>query len=248
MDQRFLQGDYFPMTRFILRLDDACETMNKENWDRLESILDKYKICPLVGIIPHCEDPEIQYNDIDNSFWEKVRLWITKEWSIALHGYNHVYSTESGGINPVNKRSEFAGETIEVQKDKIRKGVEIFRKHGIEPKIFFAPSHTFDENTLIALKEESNIRIISDTIAWDIYSKNGFTFVPQQSGRMRNLPFKTVTFCYHPNTMRDADYFKLESFLQKNYRRFIPFPVVDTTRRKSLIDNTLTWLYMRKHK
>ena len=77
------------------------------------------------------------------------------------------------------------------------------REHGIDPKVFFAPAHTFDNNTLIALKECSNIRIISDTIANDIYTKYGFTFVPQQAGRVRKQPFRTVTFCYHPNTMND---------------------------------------------
>lgn len=88
-----------------------------------------------------------------------------KGWIIALHGYNHVYSTNEGGINPVNKRSEFAGISLEQQKKKIRSGVKIFRENGHDPQVFFAPSHTFDENTIKALKEESNIRIISDTIA-----------------------------------------------------------------------------------
>jgi predicted deacetylase len=86
------------------------------------------------------------------------------------------------------------------------------REHGIDPKVFFAPAHTFDNNTLIALKECSNIRIISDTIANDVYSQFGFTFVPQQSGRVRKLPFKTVTFCYHPNVMNDDEFVRLEKF------------------------------------
>lgn len=88
-------------------------------------------------------------------------------------------------------------------------------KNGINPKIFFAPAHTFDRNTLLALKNKSNIRIISDTIAYDKYEDEGITFIPQQSGRVRKLPFKTVTFCYHPNLMRDKDFFELENFLKK---------------------------------
>ena len=39
-----------------------------------------------------------------------------------MHGYNHVYHAERGGMNPVNRRSEFAGEPLEVQRRKYQKG------------------------------------------------------------------------------------------------------------------------------
>ena len=70
---------------------------------------------------------------------------------------------------------EFAGVPLGIQRQKIRDGVQIFREHGIEPDVFFAPSHTMDLNTIEALKEESKIRIISDTIADRPYSKWGMT-------------------------------------------------------------------------
>lgn len=117
-----------------------------------------------------------------------------KGWIIALHGYEHVFETTSGGINPVNNKSEFAGVNLEKQKKKISAGIEIFNENNIYPKVFFAPAHTFDENTLQALKDCSDIRIISDTIANDSYYYNGFTFVPQQSGKVRNLPLKLIHF------------------------------------------------------
>lgn len=202
------------MSKYILRLDDACEKMDIEKWDRMEQLLDKYGVKPLVGVIPHCEDPMMDDYPIDSNFWSKVNNWISKDWSIAMHGYNHVYSTECGGINPINKRSEFAGEPLEVQKEKIRKGISIMREHDINPNIFFAPSHTFDKNTLLALKAESDINIISDTIANDVYYQDDFQFVPQQSGRVRKLPFKVVTFCYHPNMMQENDFLILECFLE----------------------------------
>ena len=59
------------MLKFILRLDDACPTMNKSKWDRMEKLLDKYSIKPIVGIIPDNKDPEFCYG-IDPYFWEKV--------------------------------------------------------------------------------------------------------------------------------------------------------------------------------
>lgn len=238
------------MSKYILRLDDACEKMDIEKWDRMEQLLDKYAVKPLVGVIPHCEDPMMDDYPVDSKFWSKVNNWISKDWSIAMHGYNHVYSTDCGGINPINKRSEFAGEPLEVQKEKIRKGISIMREHGINPKIFFAPSHTFDRNTLLALKAESDINIISDTIANDVYYQDDFQFVPQQSGRVRKLPFKVVTFCYHPNMMQENDFIYLEQFLEKNAALFIKFEsVVKEKRKKSIFDKILEKIYfLRKGK
>lgn len=235
------------MPKYIMRLDDACEKMDIKKWNRIETLLDKYNIKPLVGVIPHCEDPMMNQYPTDNSFWEKVHRWESKGWTIALHGYNHVYSTECGGINPIHKRSEFAGEPLEVQQDKIRKGVEIFREHGIDPHSFFAPSHTFDDNTLVALKTESNIRIVSDTIAWRPYIKAEFGFVPQQCGRARWLPFSVVTFCYHPNVMTEEDYIELEKFILRNKKRFVDFNSV-RFKKKVFIDVLLSKLYYLMHR
>jgi len=234
------------MSKYIMRLDDACEKRNIKCWDRIERILDNYGIKPLVGVIPHCEDSMMDAYPIDDSFEMHVKSWGDKNWIIALHGYNHVYSSKSGGINPVNYRSEFAGESLEVQKEKIRSGVSILNNMGINPKVFFAPSHTFDENTIVALKEESNIKIISDTIANDSYKKYGMTFVPQQSGRVRKLPFKIVTFCYHPNTMNEKDFLDLENFLKKYQKKFIPFPLQEVSRRESFIDRFLKKMYFAR--
>lgn len=236
------------MSKYIMRLDDACEKRDVAKWNRMEELLDRYEVKPLVGVIPHCEDPAMKEYPVDEHFWDCVKCWQKKDWTIAMHGYNHVYVTKCSGINLVNARSEFAGLPIEEQKDKIKKGVLIMREHGINPKVFFAPSHTFDENTLIALKEESDIRIISDTIAMAPYSKYGFTFVPQQSGRVRKLPLGMVTFCYHPNMMKDSDFERLEIFLQKNKDSFIFFPVQDVNRKINIFDKLLNAVYMRRHR
>lgn len=233
-----------------MRLDDAAEKMDVEKWMQMERLLDQYNIKPLVGIIPACKDPEMDKYAYNDKFWDEVQQWVLKGWMIALHGYEHVYFTEEGGINPVNKRSEFAGLPLNEQKRKIKNGVEIFREHGIpDPKIFFAPSHTFDENTLEALKEESDIRIISDTVTNDVYLDKGIYFIPQQSGRCRKLPFKLVTFCYHPNIMTDKDFKILESFLKKYNSDFIVInKKILKKRRKRFIDNFLTVIYFAKRK
>lgn len=220
------------MSKYLIRLDDASPKCNLENWKRVEKLLDKYKIKPIVGVIPKIEDPSFQSYEDDINFWSKARRWENKGWAIAMHGYEHVYHTDQGGINPIHHRSEFAGLPLAVQKSKVASGVEILRKEGINPRIFFAPSHTFDDNTLIALKEESDIRIISDTIALNIYYDKDFFFVPQQSGEVRRLPFKITTFCYHPNTMRNADFMKLEKFLALYKHKFTSMDRIKIKKRK----------------
>lgn len=236
------------MSKYIIRLDDACEKMDVEKWDRMEKLLDKYKVKPLVGVIPHCEDPMMDKYESDAEFWNKVGIWKNKGWTIAMHGYNHVYSTTCGGINPVNKRSEFAGLSYEDQAEKIERGWEILNGNGFHPEVFFAPSHTFDENTLKALKEKTTIRVISDTIANDVYKKDDFWFIPQQSGSVRKLPLKTVTFCYHPNTMTDKSFEILEAFLNSYQNRFTEYSELDLKKRNiSLWDRLLQKIYFLKH-
>lgn len=206
---------------YIIRLDDASEYMDVKKWDRIENLLDKYSIKPLVGVIPNNNDPSmVNYYVKNKYFWEKVKRWQNKGWEIALHGYSHVYTTKQGGVNPVNFESEFAGVPLNEQVEKIKKGINIFEEHNINTEVFFAPSHTFDLNTLEALRVSSNIRIISDTISNDVYKKEGFYFIPQQSGKVRRLPFKLTTFCYHPNSMKNEDFVLLESFLKKNSHKF----------------------------
>ena len=198
-------------------------------------------------MIPQNADPELLQYSRDPDFWGKAQRWKKKGWELALHGFDHRYITDEGGINPVNVRSEFAGVALKTQKRKISEGMSALRQHGIEPKIFFAPSHTFDENTLLALKEESEIRIISDTAANDVYYEKGFYFIPQQSGRVRKLPFRVVTFCYHPNTMQPKDFAELEGFLQQYAKKFVPVQTLQLKkRRRGPVDRALRWIYFAR--
>lgn len=234
---------------YLMRLDDACEYRDIDAWRKIEIILDRYNIKPLVGIIPHCEDKELMRYGYDDNFWDLAVKWQNKGWEIALHGFNHVYSTNSGGINPVNQNSEFASVDYETQCEKIRKGIEILSYHKIKANVFFAPSHTFDKNTLKALKTCSDIRIISDCIASAPYYEDEFYFVPQQTGKPRKLPFRVVTICLHPNIMDDKSFKELEDFLEKEHKQFVSFKNIDLNKRKlNIYDRLLRTLYfgMRK--
>jgi len=220
--------------------------MDRAKWQRIEAVLDCYNVRPMVGVIPNNNDSKQKISPYDKTFWQKVRIWEKKGWAIALHGYDHCYISTEKGINPIWSRSEFAGIPYELQAEKIRKGVSIFREHGIHPKFFFAPSHTFDEDTLLALRKESDIRIISDTIATKPYRKDDFIFIPQLGGHCINIPFPGIwTFCLHPSVMTDNDFEDLERFLKSHSERFLSFAdlSLDSLKGKSMMSRLLSSVY-----
>ena len=234
--------------QYLIRLDDACPTMDHAKWQRMEDILDKYGIKPMVGVIPHNEDTMQQIDSPIDGFWEKVKSWEQKGWAIALHGYNHCYISNEGrkGLNPMWDFSEFAGVPLDLQKEKIQKGIEILKDHNIAPKYFFAPGHTFDENTLNALREESEIRIISDTIATKPYRYKDFFVIPQFSGQCREMKLPGLfTFCFHPSTMNNGSFEQTERFIREHRDAFTTFDAVDLSavKSKTLFDKLLGWSY-----
>ena len=232
--------------KYLLRLDDACPYMDRAKWQRMEDILDKYGVKPLVGIIPANADSKTMVEPEDPGFWAKAHSWEKKGWSIALHGYDHVCISDGGmkGYNPFWCRSEFAGLPLNIQCEKIKKGYSILKESGFEPKYFFAPSHTFDLNTLEALRVETNIRIVSDTIGRYPYKYGGFVFVPQISGHCAKMSLSGIyTFCFHPNTMKDKDFVALEKFLILYGDSFISFDGFDLSKygKKKVVDRLLSW-------
>ncbi len=234
---------------YFIRLDDAAEFRDIDKWNQMEKMLVNHEIKPIFGIIPDCQDPDLTGYPKDDSFWETVKKWVDMGWTPAMHGYQHVFKTNEGGLNPVNDYSEFAGVSYVEQSKSISMGYDILKSHGIKAKIFFAPAHTYDTNTLRALKENTDIRIISDTVADDVYYENDFYFIPQQAGAVRMLPFKITTFCYHPNTMSESDFQCLEVFIEAHSAEFENFPEFTLKKRKkSLYDMFLQRLYYLRHK
>ena len=234
--------------KYLIRLDDACPTMDGAKWQRMFDILDCYGVRPMVGIIPHNEDPKQEIDVPDKEFWDKAMQWQQKRYAIALHGYNHHYISDKGleGLNPFWERSEFAGVPLAVQKQKIREGFEILSDHGIKAKYFFAPSHTFDENTLVALKECTDIRIISDTIATKPYRRGEFVFLPQLGGHCTEMKIQGIwTFCLHPSTMNEEQFEAVENFLRTHKKEFVGFDDIDVrnVHEKDLISRFLSWIY-----
>ena len=153
---------------------------------------------------------------------------------------------KQGGIVPKNHKSEFAGLPLVEQEEKIRRGVATFRSHGLDPDTWVAPSHTFDENTLRALRLHSHVRIVSDGIAVNPYKDMGFVWLPQQCSYFQTrIPFGIWTLCLHPSTMTNEEIDKFERQLSKYSSQ-----VVDKDealrhihRRKTAIDKLFSKYY-----
>ena len=106
-------------SKFIIRLDDACPTNDLTKWDYIEHVLDSLDIKPIVAVIPNNQDPSLFYSAVDENFWQRIRRYQAKGWTIALHGFNHCYTTVKGGLIPINNYSEFAGVPLQDQIKKI---------------------------------------------------------------------------------------------------------------------------------
>lgn len=233
------------MLKFIIRLDDACETMNESNWKKMEQLLKRYDIKPIVGIIPDNADKEFSFEKIAD-FWTKYALkWQKDGWIIAQHGLNHKYHYYVKKNKRI--RTEFYGLDYLTQKNMLKKGYDILIKHGIKPKCFFAPNHTYDYNTEKAIKDLGVINFISDGCSKYPYVKNGVMHVPS----IFDAPHKIMnngifTFVFHPNNINDDILKKLELFIIKykdNFRIDLDEILVKySKRKKTFLDYVLELL------
>ena len=238
-------------SRYLIRLDDANHYCNVDKWRRIEFILDKYNITPIVAVVPFNKDENLIKSKYNELFWEKVKSWENKKWTIALHGYKHLYHEvdKKNLMFPFYNRSEFGGLTLKKQKEILNKSLKIFTNNGICPKVFVAPSHTFDFNTLKALKSETSIRIISDGIAFNQFYLNNFHFIPQQLWSLKKRLKGLWTVCLHPDTMTEVDFENLEKSINNiGARNIISINEINfSKRRKSILDNLFSKYFWFKY-
>ncbi|MBS1586540.1 MAG: DUF2334 domain-containing protein [Bacteroidetes bacterium] len=224
------------MSQFIIRLDDACPAMDHKKWRAYFDLLDRYNVKPIVAVIPDNKDPKLNIDAPDPNFWQEVKDWQRKGYCIAMHGYDHVYISKNGGLLKINNRSEFAGVPYDQQKIKLEKAQEIFENNGIHPEVFVAPAHTFDRNTLKALKSVTTVKTISDGYAMKAYNSMGFNWIPQQLWGPKKKSFGLWTICYHPNTSNEKEMAILETFL-KEHSKAVVTPAQLKFRRQGILDH-----------
>ncbi len=200
--------------KYLIRFDDFCPTMNWKVWEQIEVILNKHNIKPIIAVVPDNCDPHLVVDSPREDFWQKVNAWQAAGWFIAMHGYQHLYSSQCAGLMRINKYSEFAGLPYEEQRIKLEKALAIFAEHGIRADAWIAPAHAFDGNTVRALLA-LNIKIISDGFYWHSVKRLGALWIPQQLWRFRQMYFGLWTVCLHHNDYTDEDLKQFELDIAK---------------------------------
>ena len=231
---------------YMLRFDDICPTMNWSVWARIEEVMDDHEVHPILAIVPDNRDEQLIVSEPVDDFWDRVRDWQARDWTIAIHGYRHCFETDRAGLLGLNAYSEFAGVPIERQRQKLTAALDIFRQHGVNPEVWVAPAHSFDRNTITVLME-NGIKTISDGFSYRIVKRFGCTWIPQQLWRFREMPFGLWTVCLHPNAMTEVDINCFERDLEnfrdrlKAYREVIDQP--DRIYQFSMVDASFEFLW-----
>ena len=139
--------------RYLIRVDDICPTMPWDRWLQLEDLFIRNKVSPILAVIPDNQDVELHRAPARENFWDHVRSWQGRGWTIGLHGHQHLYVTKSRGIVEGCPYSEFAGLPLEAQRTKLQAAIDIFRRERVDPEVWVAPAHSFDKNTLKVLRQ-----------------------------------------------------------------------------------------------
>jgi hypothetical protein len=156
-----------------------------------------------------------------------------------MHGYQHVYSTKFSGLVGINRYSEFAGVPAGEQEEKLRRGLQILRSQGIEPKAWIAPAHSFDEATVKALVQLGINKLSDGFNLFPHTDRHGMLWIPQQLWRFRPLPFGIWTVCLHHNGWSQERIERFELDIARYRNRITTFDEVCrtyATRRQRWID------------
>lgn len=207
-----------------IRMDDITPDMDWAKFLRFKELCDLYQVKPLIGVVPENQDAMLHIDEERDDFWECL-LQLEKEgWVIAQHGYTHIYSTKKKGCFPLNAISEYAGKPYEEQLANLKKGKQILESHGIYTDIFMAPAHSYDKNTLKALKEVGFSKL-TDGFGDRPYEWKGLTFYPisfKQSNSLKQEKGYT-TFVIHANTMNEKDFERYEKLFAEHKDKLISY-------------------------
>jgi predicted deacetylase len=207
-----------------IRMDDITPDMDYAKFLRFKELCDRYQVKPLIGVVPDNRDKMLQIDEKRADFWKYVLKLQAEGWTIAQHGVYHVYTTKKMGCFPLNRLSEFAGLPYDKQYEMLLYGKDILEKNGIKTNIFMAPAHSYDRNTLKALKNLGFTKI-TDGFGDIPYIKNGITYYPisyKQSSSLKKEKGYT-TFVVHSNTMNDNDFTRYEKLFKENSDKLISY-------------------------
>ena len=166
--------------KILIRFDDICPTMDWVHWQKAKSLMDECNVKALLGVIPSCEDSELLIDSPKEDFWIYLKNLQKEGFVLAMHGVYHKYCSLKRGLINSGKNSEFAGLPYNEQYEKLKFGKELLEKNDINTDIFFAPSHSYDKNTIKALRN-LGFKYISDGRSNKIIDYNGIKAVPAKS-------------------------------------------------------------------
>ncbi len=230
-------------TGILIRFDDIAENMNWRLMDKCESLFEKHNIKPVVGVIPNNKDTELLSYPKRENFWNIVNRWQAKNWEIAMHGYTHIYDTNTKKKDYFNYggRSEFFGHSIENQIEKIKNGLKVFENNNINIRVFYAPNHTYDKNTFEALKV-SGISQVIDGYGLIPYVEHDIKFIPQLFYKPILLPFGIQSTQIHLNYWDNDDFNKFEKFVEQNLNKIISYDDAISKVNKGLKIGVINYL------
>jgi hypothetical protein len=204
---------------YLLRCDDLYPNMPINRWRRVESLIQEFDLQPILAVVPENRDPELEGATPDPAFWQRIHALEVLGAVVGLHGYRHICASVGHSLLGLARTSEFAGVPASTQRTWIHEGLRILRAHGLNPRIWVAPRHGFDRNTIDALGAEG-ITLLSDGFARIPFQRGGATWIPQQLWGPVDKPKGLWTICVHANTATDADISALRAFLAVHADQF----------------------------
>ena len=108
-------------TGLLIRIDDIAAHMKWDLIQKCEILFDELNIRPVLGVIPNNKDEEFLKYEKKDDFWHKVRVWQSKGWEISMHGFDHVYNSDTmkKDFFGYGGKSEFYGHPLDYQKKRI---------------------------------------------------------------------------------------------------------------------------------
>jgi len=162
---------------YLVRFDDMCPTMRWSVWERIEPILIERLVRPVLAVVPENRDPDLRIDDPRPDFWDRVRGWHARGWTIALQpGGRSRGSGRAGG----GARGDLVGRPEPAQREALGAAVDTLTKQGVAPSAFAASHRSYDRVTLALLREFGITTVIGGHSLFPYRDRDGMVWVPQQ--------------------------------------------------------------------
>lgn len=196
--------------------------MSWKNFIAVKKPIESLGIRSILGVVPENRDPSLQYSPQKSDFFDLLRKFHHYGDAIVQHGTYHCYTSNDSGILGINSRSEFSGLSYIEQFELIRAGKNILQNQQLWEPYFMAPAHSFDANTIKALRDLNFIGV-TDGFGFFPYIHSGLKFIPALTSSPFNVGFGYCTICLHTNTMTEALIERFLEFASKNHAKFVDF-------------------------